>query len=414
MKLFLRFRHSFSRLGTLRKVRLCTRLIGNVPTVGFLAAACICACSGSGVTADDFDRAAYVPTEASGFEILAAEGCRSTLLRVFNPWQGAEGFEQRVFLSRDGEPAPRGFDGQMVRVPARRIICMSSSHVAMLEAIGEDRRIVGVSGIDYISNRHVNEHRRCGEVRDVGYDSNLDFELVAAMKPDVVLIYGIRGENTQLTAKFDELGIPYIYIGEYLEESPLGKAEWMRVAAEIEDCGDRADSLLRGIRERYEATADEIREYAAGKCEDTACLPRVLLNTPYRDTWFMPSAKSYMVRLIRDAGGDTYTPGGESTASMPVDMERAYLLAADADVWLNTGSCTTMAELTAQNPKFADMPVVRSGRVYNNNARSTPAGGSDFWESGVVRPDVVLRDLAKILHPELYPDEELYYYRRLK
>ncbi|MDE6857196.1 MAG: ABC transporter substrate-binding protein, partial [Alistipes sp.] len=226
--------------------------------------------------------------------------------------------------------------------------------------------------------------------------------------------YGVAGENRQLTAKFEQTGIPYIYIGDYLEQSPLGKAEWMRVAAEITDCGTKADSIFCDICNRYASVAADVAHHTAGQHEDVVTLPRVLLNTPYRDTWFMPSAMSYMVRLIRDAGGDTYTPNDETTASMPVEMETAYMLAADADVWLNVGFCTTLAELTAQNPRFADIPPVREGRVYNNNARSTPAGGSDFWESGVVHPDIVLRDLAKILHPELYPDDELYYYRQLK
>lgn len=381
---------------------------------GIFAAFLAVACGGRSASLDDFDRREYVPTHASGFEILASDDSPSTLLRIFDPWQGAEGFEQQVFLSRDGERAPAGFAGQVVRTPARRIVCMSSSHVAMLEAIGEDSRIVGVSGIDYISNRYVNEHRRCGEVRDVGYDSNLDFELITAMRPDAVMIYGVAGESRQLTAKFEEIGIPYIYIGDYLEQSPLGKAEWMRVAAEITGCGPKADSLFCGICDRYASVAAAVGCYTAERCEDAATLPRVLLNTPYRDTWFMPSAKSYMVRLIRDAGGDTYTPADGTTASQPVEMETAYMLAADADVWLNVGLCTSLAELTAQNPRFAGIPAVRDGRVYNNNARSTPAGGSDFWESGVMRPDIVLRDLAKILHPELYPDEELHYYRQLK
>ena len=110
---------------------------------------------------------------------------------------------------------------------------MSSSHVAMFDAIGQVRRVSGVSGIDYISNPYVREHRLCGEVRDVGYDTNLNFELLAAMRPDLMLLYGVTGENTVVTGKLRELGIPYVYIGDYVEESPLGKAEWLVLAAEL-------------------------------------------------------------------------------------------------------------------------------------------------------------------------------------
>lgn len=117
----------------------------------------------------------------------------------------------------------------------------------MFDAIGQIRRVCGVSGIDYISNAYVNEHRCCGEVLDVGYDTNLNFERLAAMQPDLMLLYGVTGENTVVTGKLRELGIPYIYVGDYMEESPLGKAEWLMVAAELCNDRDRGAETFGGI-----------------------------------------------------------------------------------------------------------------------------------------------------------------------
>lgn len=368
-------------------------------------------CGAKSTSLDDFAEVLYAPRHASGFEIRAAHGSRSSLLRIFNPWQGASAFEQQVFVARQGESAPEGFTGTVVEAPVRRVVCMSSSHVAMLDAVGCAKRIVGVSGVDYIVNEHVAKHRLCGEIRDVGYDANVNFELIASMKSDVVLIYGVNGENRQLTAKFDEIGVPYIYIGDYIEESPLGKAEWLRVVGELCDCTERADSTFAAVEERYISLKNSISSYLK-ECDSR---PDVLLNTPYRDTWFVPSARSYMVQLIEDAGGKTYTTKTTSTASQPIDIEQAYLLASQADLWLNVGFCTSLSELAQQNPRFAQMPCVVEGRVYNNNARRTAIGGSDFWESGVVNPDKILRDLITIIHPESgVTDGELYYYHQLK
>lgn len=139
-----------------------------------------------------------------------------------------------------------------------------------------------------------------------------------------------------------------------------------------------------------------------------------MLNTPYRDTWFMPSSRSFMVRLIEDAGGEYVYTKNDSDTSVAVDLEEAYLLASAADTWINVGPCNTLAELTAQNPKFADVPAVRNRQVFNNNRRQTPAGGSDFWESGVIRPDLVLRDLCTVFNPQAADTAELYYYKRLE
>lgn len=380
---------------------------------GALAALLLTACGSRSYSVADFDREVCTPAYATGFDIRGTHDDDATLITVRNPWQGAEQVEQHLLVLRNDADAPADFDGQSVHAPVRRVACLSSSHVALFDALGEVRRIRGVSGIDYIANPYIREHRLCGEVRDIGYDANLDFELLAAMRPNIILLYGVAGENGMLTGKLRELGIPYIYMGEYLEASPLGKAEWLMVAAELCDCRDRGADVFAGIASRYNAMAQRVRAYVDQHFPDIGCLPKVLLNTPYRDLWFMPPARSYMVQLIRDAGGDTFTVSDQGNTSLPVDLEQAYLLAADADVWLNVGTCNSLAELEAQNPRFANMPAVRHGRVYNNNRRRTPGGGSDFWESGTVHPDLVLHDLATILHPALGADT-LTYYKRLE
>ena len=413
-------------------------------------------------TADDFTLALYTPAYASGFEIRglagdtpaqpaptgqtpqiaqipptatgtapqsrpadaakpaavpprpAAAPHSPTLLTIRNPWQGARGVEQQVLILRGDATAPAGFEGTVVRAPLRRVVCLSSSFVAMFDALGEIARVKGVSGIDYLSNAYVAEHRACGEVRDVGPDTNLDYELLAAMRPDAVLLYGVTGANSVAEAKLAALGIPYINLGDYTETSPLGKAEWLVAVAELCDRRAEGEALFGRIEARYEARRAQVAAYVEERAPDIACRPRVLLNTPYRDTWFLPSSENYIVRLIRDAGGDAFTAAGDGNASQPVELEQAYLLAADADLWLHTGSCNTLAELRSQNPRFAEVPAVRQGRVWNNNRLQTPAGGSDFWESGVVRPDVVLDDLFQIFYPDNGLDYTPVYYHALR
>ena len=313
----------------------------------------------------------------------------STLISVTNPWQGATNVEQNLLLLRGEETAPRGFEGQIVHAPVQRVVCMSSTHIAMFDAIGEADRIVGVSGLDYVSSPTINQRRAEGKVKEIGFDTNIDFELIASLHPDLMLLFGITGENSVVTGKLRELGIPYIYIGDYVEESPLGKAEWMVLIAEL--CDKRAEGIeiFRGIADRYNRLKEEIAQ------EPTAKRPKVMLNTPYRDTWFMPSSKSYMIRLVEDAGG-AYVYRNDENYSVSIDLEEAYVLAHAADVWINTGMYNTMDELKTQNPKFAEVPSVKNLRVWNSNRRQTPMGGSDFWESGVVRPDLVLRDLRAI------------------
>ncbi len=308
-----------------------------------------------------------------------------------------------MFISRNGETVPEGFDGQVLEGEARRIAAMSSTHIALLDAIGEAGRAVGVSGLDYISNPDIQARR--DHIGDVGYEGNINYELLLSLDPDLVLLYGVNGASA-MESKLKELGIPFLYIGDYVEESPLGKAEWMVVLAEVIGNRAKGEKVFADIPVRYNALKQQVADAALDA-------PSVMLNTPYGDSWFMPSTASYAVRLITDAGGDYIYRKNTGNSSTPIDLEEAYLLASEADRWLNVGMASTLDELKAACPKFADTRCFQNGQVYNNNARTNAAGGNDYWESAVVNPDLLLRDLVKIFHPELV-EEDFVYYKQLK
>ncbi|MDE5850324.1 MAG: ABC transporter substrate-binding protein [Muribaculaceae bacterium] len=351
---------------------------------------------------DDFSETLYTPAEASGFSITGREGSESTLLTVTDPWQGADSVASRLFIERDGDEAPLAFSGQVLDGEAKKIAVTSSTHVAMLDALGAADRIVAVSGIDYITNPAVQKRR--DEIADIGYEGNFDYEALLAADPDIVLLYGVNGANS-MEGKLKELQIPYIYIGDYLEQSPLGKAEWIVPVAEI--IGERAkgERQFEQIARRY----SELRENVAESVKEK---PKVMLNVPYGDSWFMPSAGSYMGRLIKDAGADYVYTKETGNTSMPIDLEEAYTLASEADFWLNTDRMESLSMLAEKCPKFKDTRAIRDGRVYNNTRRANQAGGNDFYESAIVNPDILLRDLVAIFHPELVK-EDLFYYKKL-
>lgn len=348
-----------------------------------------------------FNQDIYTPEYAAGFKILGATNVQSTLIQVFNPWQGSKEVEMSYFISRNGEQAPTGFTGPTIPAGAKRIVCMSSSYIAMLDALGQVNRIVAVSGIDYVSNPYILAHK--DSIKDMGPEMN--YELLLGLKPDIVLLYGIGDAQTAITDKLKELSIPYIYMGEYLEESPLGKAEWMVVLSELTDSREKGIEIFSEIPKRY-LSLKALTE-SVGQC------PTVMFNMPWNDSWVMPSTKSYMAQLVADAGAEYIYKENSSNSSTPIGLETAYGLIQKADYWINVGSATSLDELKTVNPKFADAKAVRERTVYNNNLRLTPTGGNDYWESAVVHPDMVLRDLIHIFHPELVPDS-LYYYKYLE
>lgn len=371
--------------------------------IGLLAVT-LASCGGSAQNgAEKFSLPLYSPEYASGFTITGAEGSESSMITVTDPWQGAEGVSTQLFIARGGEKAPAGFRGEVLEGEASRIVTMSSTQIAMLDAIGESGRVVGVSCLDFITNPSIRNRR--DSIGDVGYESDIDYELLLSLEPDIVLLYGVTGANP-MVGKLRELGIPYMYVGDYLEQSPLGKAEWIVAIAELTGCRGHGEEVFAGIPERYNA----LRSMVADKALDA---PSVMLNVPHGGSWFMPSATSYMARLIADAGGDYIYRKDTGSMSMPVDLEEARLLASQADMWLNVGNAASLAELGAMCPKFTDTRCYRNGDVYNNTLRATSAGGNDCYESAVVNPDLLLRDLVKIFHPGLLDDKDFVYYKRL-
>ena len=369
-----------------------------------VAGAVISCTGGEGGDLSQWCEDVYLPEYAGGFRISTAEGKESVIITTFTPWQGAEGETRSLFMARNGEKPPKGFKGQVLEGDAERIVCLSSSYIAMLDALGETDRVAGVSGMDFITNPYIQENR--DRIADVGYDGNTDYERLLASAPDIVLLYGITGASG-MEAKLKELRIPFMYIGEYMEESPLGKAEWCVPVAEIIGCRERGVEIFNRIPKRY----DSLKTIAARVPER----PDVMVNIPYGDAWIMSPPGSYMGRLITDAGADYIYPGDTTEVSRTIDIEEAYKLVNECDYWINTGRVTSKAALLAELPKFADVPCLKEGRVYNNNLRINRYGGDDFWESGIMHPDIILEDLIKIFHPGLLGEPKpLYYYRKIE
>ncbi len=282
--------------------------------------------------------------------------------------------------------APKEEDRQ-----AHRIVCMSSSHVAFLAELGAADRIVGISGTDFITNPDVRRRIEAGEIADVGFDSNLDFERLAALRPDLVLTYGT------VPQRLAQMGVRCEFIGEYLEPTPLDRARWIVRVGELCGLEDVAKEHFIDIEQRYNRLKDSVLALSKNR-------PWVMLNAPYRDVWFVPSAENFMVRFIEDAGGECACFVTSSRESQPIDIEEAYLAMQSSDVWINVNSYNSLTALLADNQRFANTPPALNRRVYNNN-------NADFWESGVVRPDRVLRDLVAIFHNT---GETLFYYKRLE
>ena len=283
--------------------------------------------------------------------------------------------DKAVILSPFGAPA----DTLEITRPLGSIVCMSSSYIGLLDALGCDSVVTAVSGLAYVSDPEVRER-----AVDVGYDAALDYETILKLHPDLVLTYAVSSAEMPYLSKLRDLGIRTVLVHEHLESHPLARAEYIRLFGLLTGRQALADTLFAGIRDRYLSLVSE-----------TDAPRKVLVNIPYADQWFIPGGDSYMTQLIRDAGGEVLGAAPGRIESSVISLEQAYAYAQEADVWLNPGWCSTRNQLLGVHPLFADFPVIRKS-VWNDTKQTTPGGGNAFWETGPVRPDLILKDLRAI------------------
>ncbi|HPS24196.1 MAG TPA: ABC transporter substrate-binding protein [Bacteroidales bacterium] len=279
----------------------------------------------------------------------------------------------------------------------KRVVCLSTTHLAFIHAIGASASVCGVSGARYIYNPRL---RQC---TDVGYESSINYETLLKLAPDVVFAYSIHGKTADYITKMEQLGLNVIQIPEHTERHPLGKAEFLVAFAAFYGLEDQARQKFCEIRDAYL----KYKSLATGQKKE-----KVLINAPFNDIWYLPGSESHQNIFIGDAGGVLLgtCPGVNSST---ISTEQAYLYALEADVWLNPNHYTQLAELENLDNRFARVPCFRNGNVWNNNLRSTPEGGSDYYESGAISPHLILADLIAILHPSLLPSHTFTYYRQL-
>jgi iron complex transport system substrate-binding protein len=330
-----------------------------------------------------------------------------TEVRIINPWQGATNVRQIYYLVKRGSELPAGLDSaSVILVPLEKIICMSTTHLAMISALGEENSIVGVSGTNFIYSPVLIRNVEKGLIADVGYEANLNKELILKISPDLIMIYGIGSESAGYVGKIKELGTKVIINADYLETDPLSRAEWIKLFGALYCKEAMADSI-------YKSEAAEYNKLKTYIDQNTTTRPKVLLGLPFKDTWYISPGNSFISQIISDAGGEYLWRATRSASAMPYGIESVYLKGLKADFWLNISSVASRNEISNVDQRLDDFPCFKNDKLFNNNNRITMNGGNDFWESGSLYPHLILKDIATILHPELFSNRELTFYRKI-
>lgn len=258
---------------------------------------------------------------------------------------------------------------------------------------------------DNLSDSLLRNAWQTGGIQDVAREMDLNHEVILDLEPDAVIAFVSSDPGYGDFDKMLDLNLPVLANVEYLESTPLGQAEWIRFAGILLDKEEEADSLFRLVADRYSFLVDSVAALKRGA-------PTVFTGLDWKGVWTVPKGNSFAATYLSDAGGDYLWSDEPGRGSLPLDFEVVFNRAAAADVWLHPGAAQSIAELTERDPRLTNFEALKNAEIWNRDARMLENGANDYWESGIVRPDLVLEDLIEILHNPDAP-ARLNYYRRL-
>ena len=329
------------------------------------------------------------------------------IIRLFSPWMNEQSANYSYRLINQPQGAKLyGIGDQIIPIPVRRVVVLSTTHLAFIEALGEISSIVGISDSRYVNSEKFWEHHQKLPVANVGSESAIDFEALLQLKPDVCLFYGISSAASQTAERILSLGIPVVFISEFNESTPLGRLEWIRYVGCFYAKLSVADSIFLARAESYQKILKLV--------SSVETYPTVFTGFPWKEVWNVPGANSFTAILIRDARGNYVFNHLDEKVNYQLSLEEVFSQAAKADIWINIGTITSVEEIKMSDYRMENFRAFQTGQLYNNNRRQNIYGGNDYMESGILYPDSILLDLISIFHPHLLPDHKPRYYQKLK
>ncbi len=339
---------------------------------------------------------------ATGFSVEYHNNYK--VVTVKNPWREAKtGF--KYVLVQCGTPAPEGFkQDQVITVPVNTVASLSTTHLPHLAKLELVDKLIGVSNIKIVNTPEVVEQIKAGKIAELG-NNNVNVEQLLELAPDLVTTYGTGNPQTDSYPKLLEAGLKVAINAEYMENSPLGRSEWLKFTALFFNQEEKSERVFSKINKNYQEIA--------AKTKAIKKRPKVFTGFNFKGTWYVPGCKSYPAQYLADAGAELLCIGN-SSGSIPSSFENIFERAATADYWLNVSqSWQNLKDAIREDSRYGDFQAVQKGNVYNNNARLNENGGNDYWEGGISNPDLILADLIKIFHPELLPSHQLFFYQKL-
>ncbi|MGB5435094.1 MAG: ABC transporter substrate-binding protein [Maribacter sp.] len=343
---------------------------------------------------------------AKGFTIeKTASGI--TLITVLSPWPNAKtGFKYALVPKTELASITLNKEeyDAIVGVPVTSIVATSTTHIPSLETLGVIDALKGFPDTQYVSSEIARQRIDSGLIKELGNNESINTELVIELSPEVIFGFSINNQNKAYET-LKRSNIPVVYNGDWTEETPLGKAEWIKFFAPFFQKEREADSIFKAVSDAY--------NQAKSLAKNSKKQPTVLCGALYKDVWYLPGGNSWAARFLEDA--NAYYPWSETTqtGSLNLSIESVLAKGVDTDYWISPSQFISYQEMEDANSHYLNFKAYQNKNIFTFAKTKGKTGGLLFYELGPNRPDLVLKDLIHIFHPEVLPEHELFFYKPL-
>lgn len=340
---------------------------------------------------------------AKGFSITNFEDFK--IVRVNSPWPKAEKEFTYVLAEKNVQlPDTLQFD-QKVTIPIKKIVVTSTTHIPSLESLGQENTLIGFPHLDYVSSEKTRDLIKQGKIEEIGENEQLNTEVLLNLNPEVVIGFAVEGGNKTF-ATIKKSGIPVVYNGDWTETDPLGKAEWIKFFGAFYNQGQEADRIFKQIEKEY-LSAKKLAQQAKTQ-------PTVLAGSMYKDVWYLPYGNSWQAQFINDAKANYLYAETTGNGSISAAFESVLETAQQADYWIAPGSFTSYQQMQNASEHYQEFKAFQQQKIYSFAGVKGETGGVLYYELAPQRPDLVLKDLIKIFHPELLNNYKTTFFKALE
>jgi iron complex transport system substrate-binding protein len=339
---------------------------------------------------------------AKGLEIYKHQGF--SIVKITTPWPEAKENFTYVLQEKNGiiPDSLKQFD--IIQIPVKSIVVTSTTHIPALELLGVENTLVGFPSTNYISSEKTRKLIDAGKVREVGVNENLNTEVLIDMKPDVIVSFGLNNSNPTLD-NLQQSGLKVMLNGDWTEQSPLGKAEWIKFFGALYGLDSKANTIFSEIEKEYNLTLTLAKKVASK--------PTVLCGAMYQEQWYVPQGESWASLFLKDAQSNYLWADTKGNGSLAVPFETILEKAQNAAFWIAPGDFSSLKQMSDSNPHYIQFTSFKNKKVYSYSVNKGAKGGIIYFEWSPTRPDWVLKDLIKIFHPELLPNHKLFFFKKL-